>query len=86
MYGMTWTWIQHGMGPAILTSPWVIATSYILATFLIIQLRKEKLVPFINEVHYIQYPIYIMFSTQFTSYSVPTLHHTWDLLRLCRCL
>ena len=49
-YGMTWTWIHYGMGPALLTSPWVIATLYILSTFFIILLRKKKLVPFINEV------------------------------------
>ena len=49
---MSWTWIHHGMGPAVLTSPWVIATFYIVSTFFFILLRKNKVVAFINEVRF----------------------------------
>ena len=52
VYGMSWTWIHHGMGPAVLTSPWVIATFYIVSTFFFILLRKNKVVAFINEVRF----------------------------------
>ena len=47
---MHWTWVNHGMGPAVLTSPWVLATLYIVCSFFLILLMKKKLVKFMNEV------------------------------------